>query len=172
MDSNDKIEKQILLHAPVSRVWRALADAQEFGQWFGVTLTGTFSAGQTVTGTFTETLDEDTMIKQQKELGVEPTGINIPSKDTVFCTVERVEPERYFSFRWIPYSIDAEANPQNEHTTLVEFQLEAMGDDTQLTITESGFSQIPADRRTRAFRMNDHGWAEQTKNIQKYVEHS
>lgn len=172
MDSNDKIEKQVLLHAPVSRVWRAIADAKEFGRWFGVTLTGTFNAGQTVTGTFSETLDENAMVEQQKELGVEPTGVNLSDKPTVFCTVERVEPERYFSFRWIPYAIDAEVDPQNEPTTLVEFQLEAEGDDTRLTITESGFSKVPAHRRNRAFRMNNHGWVEQTKNIQNYVERS
>lgn len=172
MDLHDKIEKQVLLHAPTSRVWRTLADAREFGKWFGVTLTGEFSVGKTITGTFSETLDEDAMIRQQKELGVEPSGVNIPDNDTVFCTVERVEPERYFSFRWIPYAIDAEADPQNEHTTLVEFQLEAEGDDTRLTITESGFSQIPEHRRKRAFRMNDNGWTQQIKNIKGYVERS
>lgn len=172
MDSNDKIEKEVLLRAPISRVWRALADANEFGKWFGVTLTGTFVAGQTITGTFSETLDEDTMIKRQKELGVEPTGITIPINNTVFCTVERVEPEHYFSFRWIPYSIDADADPQNEPTTLVEFQLESEGDNTRLIITESGFSQIPDHRRQRAFRMNDNGWTEQIKNIKGHVERS
>lgn len=172
MDINDKIEKQVVLRAPISRVWRALADAEEFGQWFGVTLTGTFQVGQTITGTFSETLDEGAMLKQQQELGVEPVGITVPGENTVFCTVERVEPERYFSFRWIPYAIDAEADPQDEHTTLVEFRLEPEGDDTRLTITESGFSHIPAHRRTRAFRMNDHGWTEQIKNIATYVERS
>jgi uncharacterized protein YndB with AHSA1/START domain len=88
----------------------------------------------------------------------------------VFGTVERIEPEHYFSFRWIPYGIDAEIDPKNEPTTLVEFRLEKAGEGTVLTIIESGFDRVPAHRRERAFRMNQGGWAGQSENIRKYVE--
>ena len=88
----------------------------------------------------------------------------------MFCTVEKIEPEHYFSFRWIPYGIDAEADPKNEPTTLVELRLEKTGEGTHLTITESGFDKVPAHRRERAFRMNDGGWAEQAENLRKHVE--
>ena len=88
----------------------------------------------------------------------------------VFGTVEQVEPERYFSFRWIPYGIDAEADPDNEPTTLVEFRLEPVAEGTHLTIVESGFDRVPAHRRLRAFRMNEGGWAAQAENLRKHVE--
>ena len=88
------------------------------------------------------------------------------------CTVERIEPERYFSFRWIPYGIDAEADPAREPTTLVEFFLKEVPEGTLLTIVESGFDRVPPHRRERAFRMNESGWAAQSENIKRYVERS
>jgi len=166
----DKIEKQITLLAPVSRVWRALTDAKEFGRWFGFTLENPFVEGKTIRGTFNGELDEAAIAEAQRQRGVEPSGIEIPSGSLVFCTVERIEPERYFAFRWIPYSIDAEADPEHEATTLVEFRLEAVPEGTRLSIVESGFENVPAHRRARAFRMNEGGWAAQAENIKQYVE--
>jgi len=86
-----------------------------------------------------------------------------------FCTVERIEPERYFSFRWTPYGIDAEIDPHGEATTLVEFRLEPVAEGTLLTIVESGFDRLPPHRRARAFRMNAMGWDAQADNLGKYV---
>jgi uncharacterized protein YndB with AHSA1/START domain len=170
METTDRIEKQVTLRAPVARVWRAIADVKEFGQWFGFTLDGPFVAGATIRGTFDRKLDEAAMIEHQKRLGVRPSKIKLPERDMVFCTVERVEPERYFSFRWIPYGIDAEADVAHEPTTLVEFRLEPVADGTLLTIAESGFDRVPAHRRERAFRMNEGGWAGQAENLRAYVE--
>jgi uncharacterized protein YndB with AHSA1/START domain len=172
METTDKIEKRVVLRAPVSRVWRAIADAREFGSWFGFQLEGPFAPGKAVKGTFSRTLDEAALVEHQKSLGIRPSKVKLPGKDAVFCTVERVEPERYFSFRWIPYGIDAEADPENEPTTLVEFRLEEVPEGTQLTVTESGFDKVPAHRRERAFRMNEGGWAAQAENLKKYVERS
>ena len=169
MTSTDKIEKQITLRAPLSRVWRALTDAEEFGRWFGFQLDGPFVAGQTVTGTFQGELNEDAIVAHQKSLGLRPSKLRLPEKSFVFCTVERIEPERYFSFRWIPYGIDAEADPDHEPTTLVEFRLEPVPEGTRLTIVESGFDRVPAHRRERAFRMNEGGWAAQVDNLRKHV---
>ena len=168
--STDKIEKRVTLRAPVSRVWRAIADAQEFGRWFGFTLEGAFAQGKKMKGTFDGTIDEAAIVEHQKSLGLTPSGIKLPEKTAVFCTVERIEPERFFSFRWIPYGIDAEADPENEPTTLVEFRLEPVAEGTHLTIVESGFDRVPAHRRARAFRMNEGGWAAQAENLRKYVE--
>ena len=167
---SDKIEKRITLRAPLSRVWRALADAAEFGRWFGFEVDGAFAPGATVRGKFNGTLDEAAIVAHQKSVGVEPSKIRLPPPDSVFCTVERMEPERYFSFRWIPYGIDAEADAENEPTTLVEFTLRAAPEGTELTIVESGFDRVPAHRRKRAFLMNEGGWAAQAENIKKYVE--
>ena len=170
MRSHDRIEKQVTLRAPVSRVWQAIADAREFGRWFGVSLAGEFAPGKTMTGTFDERLDEASILEHQKDLGLAPSKVKLPDASAVFCTVERIEPERYFSFRWIPYAIDAVADPRNEPTTLVEFTLEPVAEGTRLTIVESGFERVPAHRRERAFRMNEGGWAGQAENIRKYVE--
>src|SRR6187431_344535 len=170
MESTDRIEKHVKLRAPVSRVWRAIADAREFGRWFGFTLEGEFSPGKTIHGTFDGKFDEAAVAEHLKSLGLSPSGVKIPSGSSVFCTVDRIEPERYFSFRWIPYGIDAEADPDNEPTTLVEFRLEAVAEGTRLTIVESGFDRVPAHRRQRAFRMNEGGWAAQTENLRKHVE--
>lgn len=170
MAEHDKIEKQVILRAPVSRVWRAISDAQEFGRWFGVKLEGQFAPGKTIAGTFDATMNEAAIVDYQKSLGLKPSGVKLPEKGSVFCTVERIEPERYFSFRWIPYGIDAEADPRKEPTTLVEFRLEKVPEGTRLNIVESGFEKVPAHRRERAFRMNEGGWAAQAENIRKHVE--
>jgi len=170
MTTTDRIEKQVTLKAPVSRVWRAIANSEEFGSWFGFTLQGPFAPGKSVRGKFDRKFDEKDMMEHQKKLGVVPSGLKMPESDFVFCTVERVEPERYFSFRWIPYSIDAEADPENEPTTLVEFRLEPVAEGTALTIVESGFDRVPEHRRLRAFRMNEGGWAGQSERLRKYLD--
>jgi uncharacterized protein YndB with AHSA1/START domain len=170
MSTTDRIEKQVTLRAPVSRVWRAIADAKEFGRWFGFTLDGPFVEGQAIRGTFDGTIDEAAIVEHQKKAGLRPSKIKLPGKNAVFGTVERIQPERYFSFRWVPYGIDAEADPENEPTTLVEFRLEPVPDGTHLVIVESGFDRVPAHRRERAFRMNEGGWAGQAENLRKYVE--
>ncbi len=165
-----RIEKTVALQAPVSRVWRAITDSHEFGRWFGVELEGPFVEGQPVTGRFSQEIDEAGILEYQRQLGLPPSKIRIPEQNLTFCTVERIEPERYFSFRWIPYGIDAEVDPQNEPMTLVEFRLESTADGTQLTIVESGFEHVPGHRRQRAFLMNDGGWSAQAENLKRYVE--
>jgi uncharacterized protein YndB with AHSA1/START domain len=136
MTSFDRIEKRVTLRAPVSRVWHAVADAQEFGRWFGIKLAGEFAPGKAITGTFDTALNEAAIAEYQKKLGLPPSKVRLPDKNTVFCTIERMEPEHYLSFRWIPYGIDAEADPKNEPTTLVEFRLEKVPEGTLLTIVE------------------------------------
>lgn len=170
MSATDRIEKQVTLRAPVARVWRALTNAREFESWFGLKLDGDFVAGKAVSGVFAEKLDEAAIMDAQKRMGLEPTRVKMPPKGTTFCTVDRIEPQSYFSFRWIPYGVDAEADPANEPTTLVEFRLEPATDGTRLTIVESGFDRVPAHRRERAFRMNQGGWGAQAENIRAYVE--
>jgi len=146
--STDRIEKQILLRAPRSRVWRALTDAGEFGAWFRVNLEGAFRPGAETRG-----------------------RITYPGYEhlTMEVLVERMEPESLFSFRWHPYAVDPGADYRSEPTTLVEFRLEAVDGGTRLTLTESGFDQLPAHRRDEAYRMNDGGWTQQVLNIERHV---
>jgi uncharacterized protein YndB with AHSA1/START domain len=172
MVSSDKIEKHVALRAPVSRVWKAITNAREFGQWFGVKLDGEFAAGKAIRGLFdTSGFTEEGLMEHQRKLGVRPSRVKMPQGATVFGTVERIEPETYFSFRWVPYGLDAEADPENEPTTLVEFRLEkaAGSEGTMLTIVESGFDKVPAHRRERAFRMNEGGWTAQAENLRKHL---
>ena len=121
-------------------------------------------------GTFNVALNEAVIRDYQRKLGLAPSKVKLPDKALVFCTVERIEPEGYFSFRWIPYGIDAEVDPETEPTTLVEFRLATVAEGTLLTIVESGFERVPAHRRERAFRMNEAGWAGQAQNIRNYSE--
>jgi uncharacterized protein YndB with AHSA1/START domain len=144
----DRIEKQVALRAPRARVWRALTDATEFGAWFGVKLNAPFVAGATVRGQITHP-------------GYEHLTMEV--------VVERMEPEQYFSFRWHPYAVDPAIDYSQEPTTLVEFKLEATKEGTTLTVVESGFDRIPLERRAEAFRMNEGGWAEQMRNIERHV---
>ena len=170
MSGTDRIEKQVTLRAPVPRVWQAIADAREFGKWFGVDLHGEFAPGRTITGTWPDRFTEEMIVEAQKRAGLEPSKVKFPGPKAWFCTVERIEPERYFSFRWTPYGIDAEADPEREPQTLVEFRLEPIQEGTRLTIVESGFDGLPAHRRERAFRMNEGGWTGQAENLRKHVE--
>jgi uncharacterized protein YndB with AHSA1/START domain len=147
--STDRIEKQILLNAPRSRVWRALASAEEFGKWFGVNLSGKqFVAGQSVQGHITYP-------------GYEHLVMDV--------IVERVEPEHHLSWRWHPAAIDITVDYTPEPTTLVVFELTDVEAGTLLRVVESGFDQLPLGRREDAFRLNDGGWAQQMTNIERYV---
>ena len=145
----DRIEKTVELKAPVSRVWRALIDHQEFGTWFGVRLEGPFVAGQAVRGRITHPGYEHLRWE---------------------AVVQRIEPERLLSFTWHPYAIDQNKDYSSEPPTLVEFTLQKTATGTLLRIVESGFGKIPAGRRDEALRMNTQGWGFQMKNIKQHVE--
>jgi uncharacterized protein YndB with AHSA1/START domain len=143
-----RIEKRIELMAPVSRVWRALTDHREFGEWFRVKLEGPFVPGQLSRGRMTYPGYEH--LKWE-------------------AVVQKMEPERLFSFTWHPYAVEPSVDYSKEEPTLVEFRLEKIPGGTLLLLTESGFEKIPAGRRAEAFRMNDGGWTEQIRNIEAYV---
>jgi uncharacterized protein YndB with AHSA1/START domain len=147
--TTDRIEKKALLRAPRPRVWRALTDVEQFGKWFGgVTFTGAFVPGALVRGKLTMK-------------GHEGQAFDI--------TIERMEPERLFSYRWHPAAIEPGVDYSAEPTTLIEFTLEETAEGTMLTVVESGFDQIPLARRAAALRDNDRGWAVQMTNIERYV---
>jgi uncharacterized protein YndB with AHSA1/START domain len=147
--STHRIEKQILLRAPRSRVWRALTDHEEFGTWFRVKLEAPFVPGQWTKGKITYP-------------GYEHLTMNV--------LVEKMDEPQLFSFRWHPNAVDPAGDYSHEPTTLVEFKLEEASGGTKLTLSESGFDEIPAERRDEAFRMNSDGWAEQTQNIARHVD--
>ena len=142
------IEKQIELEAPVARVWRALTDFREFGEWFRVALDGPFRLGKIIRG-----------------------HITYPGYDHLKWEVEitKMQPEKLFAFTWHPYAVDPKKDYSQETPTLVEFRLEKTASGTLLKLTESGFDKIPTHRRVEAYQMNDEGWVTQMKNIEEHL---
>jgi uncharacterized protein YndB with AHSA1/START domain len=147
--STDRIERKVLINAPRARVWRAVSDAGEFGDWFGVDFKGkTFVAGKHVQG-----------------------KITYPGYDhlTMDVLIERVVQEQLLSWRWHPAAIDPKVDYSQEPTTLVEFELRDADGGTLLTVVESGLDKIPLARRADVFRMNSSGWDQQMENVKKHV---
>ena len=146
--STDRIEKQVVYDAPRSRVWRALTDVRQFGEWFGASLSSPFVPGTVVTGKL---------------------GAKGYEHVTLHFWIEAMEAEKRFSFRWHPYAIEQGVDYSSEPTTLVSFTLDDVPGGTQLTVVESGFDAIPESRRAKAFTSNSKGWAAQLENIRKYL---
>jgi len=144
----DRIERSVVIHAPRSRVWRALTDPAEFGSWFGVKVEGAFAPGARVRG-------------QVTHKGYEHVTWDI--------AIERMEPERLFSWRWHPYSVEPGVDYSKETPTLVTFELAEVTGGTRLTVVESGFDQVPLARRALAYRMNGDGWTFQMEAIERHV---
>jgi uncharacterized protein YndB with AHSA1/START domain len=148
--TTDRIERSVLIHAPRERVWRALADAEQFGTWFGADLKGqTFAPGQNARG-----------------------HITYPGYEHIFfeAVVERIDSPDLLSFRWHPYAVDAAIDYSGEERTLVTFTLSDAADDgTLLTVVESGFDKLPPHRRLEAYRMNSGGWDAQMENVRQHV---
>jgi uncharacterized protein YndB with AHSA1/START domain len=142
------IEKCIELKAPIDRVWSALTDHHKFGEWFHVKLDGPFVTGSVSRGQITHPGYEH--VKWE-------------------AVVQKMQPESLFSFTWHPYAVDPKIDYTKEPSTLVEFKLVKIPPGTLLTVTETGFENVPSHRRSEAFRMNDGGWTQQMKNIEKYV---
>lgn len=146
---SDHIEKTIVLNAQIDRVWRALTDHTEFGEWFRVRLDGPFVPGQQTTG-----------------------HIAYPGYEHLIwqATVIKMDPPALFAFTWHPYAVDPNVDYAQEPPTTVTFRLEQTPAGTRLTITESGFDALPPDRKPIALRMNDGGWSTQLTNIRTHVE--
>ena len=155
----DRIEKKILLRASRPRVWRALTDTAEFGAWFGVKFDGPFTPGAVQRGVIVGTSVDADVAKAQREHASVPFEI----------TVDRIEPERLFSFRWHPYAVERDVDYSAEPTTLIVFTLDEVANGTMLTVTESGFDQIPLARRAKAFTANEQGWSIVVGLIEKYL---
>jgi uncharacterized protein YndB with AHSA1/START domain len=140
----DRIEREVLIDAPIEVVWAVLTDAEHISGWFSDSV----------------------------ELDLTPGGkaaLHWNDHGTVHGRVERVEPPHFFSFRWVvhPGSEVAEDN-----STLVEFSLTAEGDSTRLMLVESGFRDLagPDDEKQRHFDSHRHGWELELGQLREYVE--
>jgi uncharacterized protein YndB with AHSA1/START domain len=159
MSSTDRIEKRVVLNAPLERVWRAISDARAFGTWFGVQFDGAFAPHTRLTGRIAPTqVDPEVAELQQPYAGI-----------ACEFHIERIEPMRLLSFRWHPGAVDPKVDYSREPTTLVEFRLEPAAEGTRLTIIESGFDGISLERRAKVFAGNEAGWTHQLRLIAKYL---
>jgi uncharacterized protein YndB with AHSA1/START domain len=158
----DRIIKKIILRAPRSRVWRALTDAQEFGYWFGMTFDGAFAPGAQIRGTIVPTAVDPEVAKAQQPYA----GIAFELQ------IEEIVPQRLFSYRWHPGAVDPGIDYSKEPTTLVEFTLDDADGGILLTVTETGFDNIPLARRAKAFQQNEGGWIMVMGLIEKYLAHA
>jgi uncharacterized protein YndB with AHSA1/START domain len=162
--STDRIEKRVLLRAPLDRVWRAISDAEEFGRWFGVRFDGPFVAGTSISAAITgTTVDDEVAKRQEPHAGAKSTW-----------QIVAIEPRRRFAYRWHPFAVDPSPKTKQDYdrepTTLVEFSLSETPDGVLLTITESGFDAIPEARRSASFEANAEGWGIQADLVRRYTE--
>jgi uncharacterized protein YndB with AHSA1/START domain len=155
----DRIEKSVLLRAPLARVWHAVSDAAQFGTWFGAAFDGPFLAGTRLTGRIVPTAVDPEIAELQKPHEGKPFEF----------FVEAIEPMRRISFRWHPYAVEPNVDYAAEPTTLITFELAEVEGGTLLTVTESGFDGIPLHRRAEAFKANEGGWSKQMQLIEKYL---
>lgn len=142
------IEKSIELNVPIYRVWTALTDSQQFGEWFKVSLIGPFVVDQKIHGQITHPGYEHIKFEAH---------------------VRKMEEPNYFSFTWHPYAIDETIDYASETPTLVEFNLEEKQASTLLTVIETGFDKVPNHRKKEAYEKHESGWSEQLENIQNYL---
>ncbi|MDB5802320.1 MAG: hypothetical protein JWL63_3259 [Rhodocyclales bacterium] len=149
--STDRIERSVVIQAPRDRVWKALSNAETFGTWFGANLKGQqFVPGQRTQGPLTI------------------ANLEHVKFDVI---VERVEPKNMMSYRWHPAALDPSMDYEQEPRTLVTFTLADLpGNQTRLTVVETGFDNVPPNRRLEAFRMNSNGWGWQADNVKRYAE--
>ena len=145
---NDQISREIQINADPQRVWDALSDAAEFGEWFHVKFDGPFVVGEMTTGKLTYPGHE---------------GVHWAS------VTEVLEPPKRFVFRWP----DCEPGDEDKPNTVwlkVEFTLEPKDGGTLVTVTESGFAGLPKDKRVSMLRDNAEGWEIQNANLKRHVE--
>jgi uncharacterized protein YndB with AHSA1/START domain len=140
--ARDTIEREILLRAPVDRVWASLTDPAHVSRWFGT----------------------------EAEIDLRPGGpvlFGWPGEGRFHGTVVAVEPPRRFAYRWC---LDRETPVDEGPSTLVDFTLDAVSDGTRLRLVESGFAALPDDIRDRHFSENSQGWLEELAQLATHVE--
>lgn len=160
MNTANQIRKQVVLNAPLDRVWRAITDSSAFGTWFGAEVEGDFETDTRLKAKIRPTRVDPGIARQQEPYA----GMEF------ILAVERIEPMRLFSFRWHPGGTEVGPDTPDDEMTLVEFELEDTADGVRLTITESGFEHVPLARRAQAIADNTGGWEAQTGLVAKYLQ--
>ncbi|HEY0867227.1 MAG TPA: SRPBCC family protein [Fimbriimonas sp.] len=142
----DTIEREIIIRAPVERVYNAIAEPEQIVRWFPDAIEGRLKPGERPTLDFGEY-----------------------GKSSIY--VEAAEPHHYFAYRWRPGSdsLDTGGDVLQQPNTLVEFRLEPVAEGTRLKLTESGFASLPAEVYEKAFKDNNEGWDYMLDRLAKYA---
>jgi uncharacterized protein YndB with AHSA1/START domain len=144
--SNDRIERQISIAAPVERVWDILTDPQHVSTWF--------CDGNPVT------------------IDLRPGGvmsIDFGTGKAFSNRIDKADPPYYLAYRWASNHPGVLADDNN--STLVEFTLAPEGAGTLLTLAESGFVALasgPED--TASYDQHSSGWTEKLSGLLAYAE--
>jgi len=157
--STDRVEKKAVIRAPRAKIWRALTDSKEFGTWFGMRLDAPFEPQKSVHGTIVPTTVDPEVAKHETPY----EGVRFE------LVIDRIEPEKVFSFRWHPGAVDPKVDYSSEPMTLVTFTLDEADGGILVTVTESGFDRLPAERRAKALAGNAEGWAMVVTLLDTYV---
>ncbi|MGN5636103.1 SRPBCC domain-containing protein [Streptomyces sp. AC154] len=143
--SEDRIERETLIEAPVDRVWPLVAQP---GFWVAdkASLPGTVAR------------EGESLVAKNSEYGDFPVR------------VEKVEPPTYLAYRWA--SAFPGAEPHEGNSTLVEFTLIPEGERTRLRVVESGFAALAGSEevRGRVLKDNTQGWPLELDALKKRAE--
>jgi uncharacterized protein YndB with AHSA1/START domain len=143
----DSIEREVVIDAPVDRVWKLVTEAEHLGRWFG-------DAGA--------------------EVDLRPGGameLRWTEHGASRGRIEAVEPQRLFAFRWAPFKDPGGLDPTDGNSTRVEFSLSEEGQGTRLRVVESGFAALATseEQRRRNLDGNTGGWRMELGELQEYA---
>ncbi len=147
--TTDKIEREVVIKAPITKVWKAITDPTQFCSWFSEGVEGDFEVGSQ------PVLDEGKYGKVR------------------IAIVGREEPH-YFAWRWVsgmefvPQGFLG--NPLEMPHTLVEFRLSEEGESTRVTLIETGFANLPEKYAAENLNDNTGGWDYMLARLTEWTE--
>jgi len=145
----DRIEKRIQLNAAPARVWQALSDAREFGQWFRAEVSGELREGAVV-GCRSLYPGTEHMRWEMRILALEEG--------------------RRIVWEWPAFDpVAFPGDPASDAKLRVEIMLEPVDSGTRLTLVEIGFAALPAGSALAVWQRNEGGWTMQLDNIEAHV---
>jgi uncharacterized protein YndB with AHSA1/START domain len=143
-----RIERDILIEAPVEVVWRAVTEPDQISSWFTDAAVIDVREGGEGTLTWNQRATTKPM--------------------TARISIETVAPPRTFSFRWAhPEGVEA----SQDNSVLVEFTLLPEGDDTRLRVVETGLLELAWSDTDKASYADEHtrGWETHLASLRAYV---
>lgn len=130
----NSIQREIHINASAAKIYDAIANPEQVVRWFPTTLEGKY------------------------EVGEQPVfGFGDHGKSQI--QVVDAKPVEYFAYRWVPGANHYLGDVTKVKSTLVEFRIvEQANGSCTLTLTESGFADLPEDVIEASFQQNSNGW--------------